>query len=157
MNKFEENLKNLNIPDINDNKLKYELKEKLEEKYFNKNFRLAFRVSTAFAVFLALTVFTFVFYPQITSNINDTIVGNSNVIAQKRVISDYNANEIIPPTRDFSNLDQIAVNNHNVTETATDTTHFLQPEDIEEGKVYMVRKRKTDNNRSIILINEVKK
>jgi len=162
MDKFEEKLFNLKIPEISDKYLEFELKERLEKKFFYHNFKLPYRVAFASAIAMFILTISFVINPDIAHQINYVISGNRT----EQVAETINKPEqkITPQEwKGFEGLAQLNKEDEEIVteKTVTDengeikTIKYLNPDDFEEGKVYMIRKYKSQDQQGIIMINEI--
>lgn len=168
MDKFEEKLFNLKIPEISDKYLEYELKEKLEKKLFYNKFKLPYQIAFSSALIMFVLAISFVVNPNIANRINSAIRGNNpNQIAQVDEL-DANSSDQASSTQDFTGFEglaQLDKQNTNLaknqSKTITDengeikTIKYLNPDDFEEGKVYMIRKYKSQDQQGMIMINEI--
>lgn len=167
MDKFEEKLVNLKIPEISDTYLEYELKEKLEKKFFYNKFRLPYHLAFGSALAMLLLTVSLVINPNIAHKLNQAISG-------KNIQEFAEADKIVPAEKEevtaqefqgFEGLAQLDRQNEKLatetTKTVTDengeikTIKYLNPDDFEEGKVYMIRKYKSQDQQGIIMINEI--
>ncbi len=167
MDKFEEKLINLKIPEISDKYLEYELKEKLEKKFFYNKFKLPYQLAFGSAIAMLILTISFVVNPNIAGKINNAISGkNPQQIAETDLVPSHdNHPETVEAWQGFEGLAQLDKNNENMinekTKTITDengeikTIKYLNPDDFEEGKVYMIRKYKSPDQQGIIMINEI--
>ena len=165
MDKFEEKILNLKIPEISDKFLEYELKEKLEKRFFYNKFRLPYHVAFGSALVMLVLTVSFVINPNIAHKINLAISGkNIEQIAEVVKSSPLEQEEITPQEfQGFEGLAQLEKQNEQIVngETVTDengeikTIKYLDPDDFEEGKVYMIRKYKSQDQQGMIMINEI--
>ena len=161
MDKFEEKLLSIETPDIEDNFLKYDLKEKLEKKYFKTSYHKAYRVALSSAFMLLVVSMSFVVKPDLANKINVALLGKDETskVTQEQVQvakgDDW---------KGFEGLAEVAKSNPSqndksqfqmVSDEDVKTINFIKPDDFEEGKVYMIRRYKSEDTNGIILINEL--
>ncbi len=161
MEKFEEKLLNLKIPEISDKYLEYELKEKLEKKLFYNKFKVPYRIAFSTALAMFFLAISFVVNPNFANKINYAIRGVSN---QEQVAETQNGIKA-EDFQGFEGLGQLAKGNDQETNsqiaTVSDedgeikTIKHLNPDDFEEGKIYMLRKYKSQDKQGVIMINEI--
>lgn len=167
MDKFEEKLINLKIPEISDSFLEYELKEKLEKKLFYNKFKLPYQIAFGSAMAMLILTISLVINPNIANTINYAISGkNTEDIAELSEPLDSETQDVTTQEwQGFEGLAQLDKQNEKLatetTKTITDengkikTIKYLNPDDFEEGKVYMIRKYKSQDQQGIIMINEI--
>ena len=165
MDKFEEKIINLKIPEIEDKYLEYELKEKLEKKLFYNKFKLHYHVAFGSALVMLLLTVSLVINPNIAHKINQAVSGKNTI----QVAETFELNSIEeqqPTSQEFIGFeglaqldkqDELLVNEKTVTDKNGEiqTIKYLNPEDFEEGKVYMIRKYKSQDEQGMIMINEI--
>ncbi len=161
MEKFEERLANLKIPEIEDISLKYELRDKIQNKYFRKTYHNSFRFALSSAFLFLILSMVLVIKPSLASKANNLVMGENSPKTEVTKSVESDNNEQI---NGFEGLSAIAknkmetqkdkqynvVNNNNIQ-----TINSINPDDFEEGKIYMIRKIQRENSDGIILINEI--
>jgi len=165
MDKFEEKLINLKIPDIKDKYLEYDLKERLEKKLFYQKFKLPYQIAFSSAIVMFVLTISLVVNPDIANKINQAISGKTpSQVAETIEPKDAIVQEFAPQEwKGFEGLAQLEKQNEQIVngETVTDengeikTIKYLDPDDFEEGKVYMIRKYKSQDQQGMIMINEI--
>lgn len=164
MKKFEEKLSKVEIPEISDMFLEYELKEKLEKKYFYHRFKLPFRVALGSALVMFIFTLSIVIKPDIATNINYAFTKESNNQIVENSQQDEASESV--STDQWQGFEGLAtLDNHNpmlnfdemrsVSDTTNETIKYLNPDDFEEGKVYLIRRYKSQDKQGVIMINEV--
>ncbi len=168
MDKFEDKLLNLKIPEITDKYLEYELKERLEKKFFYNKFKIPYRIAFSSALAMFFLTISFVINPNIANKINYAIRGENN----KQIVQNKEDNQAelsnIASSQDFIGFeglsqianDNVAIDQSKLTSVADNkgnikTIKYLNPDDFEEGKIYMIRKYKSQDQQGIIMINEI--
>lgn len=166
MDKFEEKLTNLEVPEVNDTFLHYDLKEKLERKYFHQKFKLPYRIAFGSALAMFLFALTIVIKPGIATTINYAFTRDS----ESQLVANSQTDAVTsegPATDQWKGFEGLAMlDNQNpklqseelqaVSDTTTDNAiQFLNPDDFEEGKVYMIRRYKSQDKQGVIMINEM--
>lgn len=166
MDKFEEKLTNLEVPEVNDTFLHYDLKEKLERKYFHQKFKLPYRIAFGSALTMFLFALTIVIKPSIATTINYALTKDTNNQLATNSKIDAVASEG-PSTDQWLGFEGLAMlDNQNPRlnseelQAVSDTTdgktiQYLNPDDFEEGKVYMIRRYKSQDKQGVIMINEM--
>lgn len=167
MDKFEEKLINLKIPEISDKYLEYDLKERLEKKLFYNKFKLPYQLAFGSAIAMFILTISFVVNPDIANKINYAFSGKSpELIAESSQTTDIEKQEAVSQEwKGFEGLAELDKKNEKLineqSRTVTDengeikTIKYLNPDDFEEGKVYMIRKYKSQDQEGIIMINEI--
>lgn len=168
MDKFEEKLFNLKIPEISDKFLEYELKEKLEKKLFYNKFKLPYHIAFTSALAMFILAISFVVNPDIASKINYVFAGkDKSQIAQAQKVEAVNNQDDIQAEsfygfeglakieKQTDNLAAATVQETTDTKGEIKTIKYLNPDDFEEGKIYMIRKYKGQDQEGIIMINEI--
>lgn len=165
MKKFEEQLTKVEIPEISDIFLEYELKEKLEKKYFYQKFKLPYRIAMGSALVLFMFALSIVIKPDIATNINYAFTRDTDGQIAENSIEDAKNNEggTSDQWQGFEGLAML--DNHNpmlksdemlsVSDSTNEAIQYLNPDDFEEGKVYMIRRYKSQDKQGVIMINEV--
>lgn len=167
MDKFEEKLLNLKIPEISDKFLEYDLKERLEQKLFYQKFKLPYRIAFGSALVMFLFTLSIVIKPDLADSINNKIRGKSaEQIAE--VTEPQPNNNQLAPTPEWTGFEGLALlEKETVNSLSQDNStsvrgngelepiQNLHQDDFEEGKVYMIRKYKSPDQQGIIMINEM--
>ncbi len=166
MDKFEEKLFNLKIPEISDKYLEYDLKERLEKKLFYNKFKLPYQIAFTSALLMFILTISLVINPDIANRINSSFSrNNASQLAEVNPVENIDHNKTLSPD-DFVGFEGLAYVNkehENMTgvQTVADendeikTIKYLNPDDFEEGKVYMIRKYKSQDQQGMIMINEI--
>ena len=166
MDKFEEKLTNLEVPEIKDTFLHYELKEKLERKYFHQKFKLPYRIAFGSALAMFLFTLSVVIKPDIATSINYAFTGDSDsqLVANSKIDAVTSEGPATDQWKGFEGLAMLDNQNPRLKsddlQAVSDTTNdnaiqFLDPDDFEEGKVYMIRRYKSQDKQGVIMINEM--
>lgn len=167
MEKFEDKLFNLKIPEITDKYLEYDLKEKLEKKFFYNKFKIPYRIAFSSALAMFFLAISFVVNPNIANKINYVIRGvpvQEQTNNNQQVAESHNKTES-QEFKGFEGLGQLASQNDQNTDSQLATVayedgeiktiKYLNPDDFEEGKIYMIRKYKSQDKQGVIMINEI--
>ncbi|OQY39744.1 MAG: hypothetical protein B6226_01305 [Candidatus Cloacimonetes bacterium 4572_65] len=159
MKQFEKQLEELVIPEIEDKLLKYDLKERLENHYFKRNFKVAFQLAFSSSIVLVIALGIMVLRPSIATDLNRTIVKGET---EESIVQDV---ESYQQYKGFEGLSELSNNStssdivtpqiENVNDTSIKTINYLKPDDFEEGKYYLIHKYKSEDEKGIILINEI--
>ncbi len=138
MNKFEDRIEKMEIPEIKNYELQNKLRQKLVRKYFNveRKYKKRYKLATAFACLLVIYLISTILKPKIADDIN-------RFAFQKEEIEEIE--EELVPIDDY--IKQTSIYNPKLA-------NKINPTNYQEEKAYIIRKYVSSKNGNLMIISE---
>jgi len=140
MNKFEERLLDLEVPETENYEHQNKLRRQLIQKYFNveRKYKKRYKLVTAFTCLLVIFLISMILKPKIVDDIN-------RFAFQKEKIEEISKEEELVPIDDF--IRQTSIYNSKLA-------NKINPTNYQEEKAYIIRKYVSSQNGNLMIISE---
>ena len=140
MDKFEQKLFDMGIPETENYELQNKLRRQLVQKYFNieRKYKKRFRIAAAFACLLAVFIVSTILRPKIADDLN-------RFAFQKDKIEETSKEDELVPIDDF--IRQTSIYNPKLI-------NKINPTNYQEEKAYIIRKYVSSQNGNLMIISE---
>ncbi|HHE37631.1 MAG TPA: hypothetical protein ENL20_03545 [Candidatus Cloacimonetes bacterium] len=140
MNKFEERLLELEVPETENYEFQNKLRQKLKHKYFSieRKYKKRYKLVTAFTCLLVIFIISVILKPKIVDDIN-------RFAFQKEKIEGTSKEEELVPIDNF--IRQTSIYNPKLV-------NKINPTNYQEEKAYIIRKYVSSKNGNLMIISE---